>query len=105
MGKQYSDLNLIVVHLGGGISVGAHLHGRVVDVNNALNGDGPISPERAGSIPALQLAKLCFSGQYTYEQIHKMLSGQGGMVAHLGTNSFWKSVIACNRRSRCHKNL
>ena len=88
MGKQYSDLNLIVVHLGGGISVGAHLRGRVVDVNNALNGDGPISPERAGSIPALQLAKLCFSGQYTYEQIHKMLSGQGGMVAHLGTNSF-----------------
>jgi butyrate kinase len=88
MGKSYEDLNLIVVHLGGGISVGAHRKGRIIDVNNALNGDGPIAPERAGTIPALQLAKLCFSGKYTYEQIRKMLTGKGGMVAHMGTNSF-----------------
>ncbi len=88
MGKSYEELNLIVVHLGGGISVGAHRKGRVVDVNNALNGDGPIAPERAGTIPALQLVKLCFSGKYTYEQIRKMLTGKGGMVAHIGTNSF-----------------
>jgi len=88
MGKSYEELNLIVVHLGGGISVGAHRKGRIVDVNNALNGDGPIAPERAGTIPAMQLAKLCFSGKYTYEQIRKMLTGKGGMVAHIGTNSF-----------------
>jgi butyrate kinase len=88
MGKTYEELNLIVVHLGGGISVGAHKKGRIVDVNNALNGDGPIAPERAGTIPALQLAKLCFSGKYTYDQIRKMLTGKGGMVAHMGTNSF-----------------
>ena len=88
MGKSYDQLNLIVVHLGGGISVGAHRKGRIIDVNNALNGDGPIAPERAGTIPALQLVKLCFSGKYTYEQIRKMLTGKGGMVAHMGTNSF-----------------
>ncbi|HPW78363.1 MAG TPA: butyrate kinase [Bacteroidales bacterium] len=87
-GKSYEDLNLIVAHLGGGISVGAHRKGRVIDVNNALNGDGPIAPERAGTIPALQLAKLCFSGKYTYHQICKMITGKGGMVAHVGTNSF-----------------
>jgi len=88
MGKSYDQLNLIVIHMGGGISVGAHKKGRVVDVNNTLNGDGPIAPERAGTIPALQLVKLCFSGEYTCEQIRKMLSGKGGMVAHMGTNSF-----------------
>jgi butyrate kinase len=87
-GKSYEDLNLIVAHLGGGISVGAHRKGRVIDVNNALNGDGPIAPERAGTIPALQLVKLCFSGKYTYHQICKMITGKGGMVAHLETNSF-----------------
>ena len=88
MGKSYEELNLIVVHMGGGISVGAHKKGRVIDVNNALNGDGPIAPERAGTIPALQLAKLCFSGKYTYKEIKKMITGKGGMMAHMGTNSF-----------------
>lgn len=88
LGKSYEDLNLIVVHLGGGISVGAHRKGRVIDVNNALNGDGPIAPERAGTIPALQLAELCYSGKYTFEEVKRMLTGKGGMVAHLGTNSF-----------------
>ena len=84
VGKRYEDLNLIVVHLGGGISVGAHRKGQVVDVNNALDGDGPFSPERAGTIPAGQLAELCFSGKYTLRQIKKMLSGGGGLTAHLG---------------------
>ncbi len=84
VGKRYEDLNLIVVHLGGGISVGAHQKGQVIDVNNALNGDGPFSPERAGTIPANQLVELCFSGQYTQAQIKKMLSGKGGLTAHLG---------------------
>ncbi len=86
LGKPYDELNLIVVHLGGGISVGAHKKGRVVDVNNALNGDGPFAPERAGSLPAADLVSLCFSGKYTQAEIKKLLAGKGGIVAHLGTN-------------------
>lgn len=85
IGKKYEELNLIVVHLGGGISVSAHHHGKVIDVNNALNGEGPFSPERAGTIPARQLVDLCFSGKYTYQEIRKMLNGRGGLLAHLGT--------------------
>jgi butyrate kinase len=86
--KEYKDLNLIVAHMGGGISVGVHRKGRVVDVNNALNGEGPFSPERSGSLPAGQLVQLCFSGDYSREEVMKMLTGNGGMVAYLGTNSF-----------------
>ena len=87
-GVPYNSLNLIVVHLGGGISVGAHKKGRVIDVNNALNGEGPFSPERSGSLPALQLAELCFSGKYNLEEVKRMIVGKGGTVAHLGTNNF-----------------
>lgn len=86
IGKHYEDLNLIVVHLGGGISVGAHQKGKVIDVNNALNGEGPFSPERAGTIPADQFAELCYSGKYTLKEVKKMLNGKGGLIAHLGTN-------------------
>jgi butyrate kinase len=84
--RPYEEINLIVAHLGGGISVGCHRRGKVVDVNNALNGDGPFSPERAGGIPSGQLVDLCFSGQYSFEEIKKMVTGRGGLVAHLGTN-------------------
>ncbi len=84
-GHRYEDMNLILVHLGGGISVGAHRHGKVIDVNNALNGDGPFSPERAGTLPADQLVELCFSGTHDRRQIKKMLNGEGGLKAHLGT--------------------
>ncbi len=94
IGKTYEEMNLVVAHMGGGISVGAHRRGRVVDVNNALNGDGPYSPERSGGLPASQLADLCFSGKYTQEEVMTMLAGKGGMVAYLGTNSF---VEACKR--------
>jgi butyrate kinase len=87
-GKKYNELNLIVAHLGGGVSVGAHHNGMITDVNDALNGDGPFSPERSGSITALFLAKACFSGKYSFEEIKKIISGKGGVVAHLGTNSF-----------------
>jgi butyrate kinase len=87
LGKKYDEINLIVVHLGGGISVGAHQHGKVVDVNNALDGDGPFSPERAGSLPASDLVKLCFSGKYNEEEILRFLTGGGGLIAHLGTTS------------------
>ena len=85
-GANYEDMNLIVAHLGGGVSVGAHCHGKVIDVNNALDGDGPFSPERSGSLPAGDLARLCFGGKYTQGDIKKMLTGQGGLVAYLGTN-------------------
>lgn len=85
--KNYSDLRLIVVHLGGGITVGIHKYGRVVDVNNGLDGEGPFSPERSGTLPAGQLVRLCFSGKYTYSDVRKILTGGGGFVAYLGTNS------------------
>jgi len=86
MGRAYEDLNLIVAHLGGGISVGAHRKGRVVDVNNALDGEGPMSPERAGTLPVGGLIKLCYSGKYTIDEMKKKVVGKGGLVAHLGTN-------------------
>ncbi|MGS0971744.1 MAG: butyrate kinase [Candidatus Izemoplasmataceae bacterium] len=84
--KPYHETNLIVAHLGGGISVGVHKLGRVVDVNNALDGDGPMSPERSGSVPIGPLYKMVFSGKYTLEEIKRKNYGQGGLVAYLGTN-------------------
>ncbi len=86
-GKNYESLNLVVAHLGGGISVGAHQKGKVIDVNNALDGDGPMSPERSGSVPLGPLYKMCFSGQYTLDEIKSMNYGKGGLVAYLGTNN------------------
>ena len=86
LGKAYNEVNLIVAHMGGGISIGAHKQGRVIDVNNALNGDGPFAPERSGGLPAADLAKLCFSGKYTLGEVMDMLRGKGGMVAYLGVN-------------------
>jgi butyrate kinase len=86
VGKNYEDLNLIVVHMGGGVSVGAHKHGKVIDVANALDGDGPFSPERTGGLPSGSLVKLCFSGKYTEAEVKKMISGNGGFNAYLGTN-------------------
>ncbi|PXY01120.1 butyrate kinase [Marinifilum breve] len=88
--KKYEDINVIVAHLGGGISVGAHLKGKVVDVNNALDGEGPFSPERSGSLPTGALAKMCFSGKYTLDEIKKMIKGEGGLVAHMGTNDAYE---------------
>lgn len=87
-GRCYEELNLIVAHMGGGISVGAHSKGKVIDVNNALDGDGPFSPERSGGLPSGQLVDLCFSGKFAREDIRAMITGKGGMVAYLGTNSF-----------------
>lgn len=84
-GREYEDLNLIVAHLGGGISVGAHRHGRCIDVNNAFDGEGPFSPERAGSLPPGALIDLCYSQKYTQEQLKRRISGNAGLAAHLGT--------------------
>ncbi|MBR0526405.1 MAG: butyrate kinase [Prevotella sp.] len=86
IGRHYNDMNLIICHLGGGISVAAHDHGRAVDANNALDGEGPFSPERAGSLPAADLIRLCFSGKYTEAQLLKRVAGQAGLTAHLGSN-------------------
>jgi butyrate kinase len=86
VGKRYEDLNLIVVHMGGGVSVGAHKQGQVIDVANALDGDGPFSPERSGGLPSGGLMKLCFSGKYTEKEVAKMINGNGGFNAYLGTN-------------------
>jgi len=85
-GKAYDSLNLIVVHMGGGVSVGAHLNGRIIDVFNALDGDGAFSPERAGGAPVGALIKMCFSGQYTEKEVYKKFVGNGGFNAYLGTN-------------------
>ena len=85
IGKRYEDLNLIICHMGGGISVAAHDHGKAVDANNALDGEGPFSPERAGSLPAVDLIRLCFSGKYTEKQLLKRIAGKAGLNAHLGT--------------------
>ena len=85
--KKYEELNLIVVHLGGGITVGAHKKGRVVDVNQGLDGDGPFSPERSGTLPVGDLVRLCFSGKYSQKDVMKMIKGEGGMVALLNTNN------------------
>ena len=87
IGRSYEELNLIVAHLGGGISIGAHCKGRVIDCNNALDGEGPITPERAGTIPAGDLIDLCYSGEYTHKQARELLVGGGGFVALTGTNS------------------
>ena len=84
--KNYEDINLIVAHMGGGISVGAHRKGKIVDVNNAIDGFGPFSPERAGTVPAGRLIDICFSGTYTEDEVRSMITGKGGLVAHLGTN-------------------
>ncbi|MBN2615717.1 MAG: butyrate kinase [Bacteroidales bacterium] len=88
--RKYDELNLIVVHLGGGITVGAHKKGRVVDVNQGLDGDGPFSPERSGTLPVGDLVRLCYSGKYTMEEVLKMITGQGGLIAYLGTNSAYE---------------
>ena len=93
VGKRYEDLNLVVAHMGGGISVSAHCKGRVIDTNNALDGDGPIAPERAGTVPAGALVNLCFSGKYSQRDVLKMLAGKGGLVAHLNQNSVQQICI------------
>ena len=91
-GKGYENLNLVVVHMGGGVSVGAHNHGKVIDVNNALDGDGPFSPERSGSVPIGDLIKMCFSGKYSEAEVYGKVVGKGGFVGYLNTNDV-KGVI------------
>lgn len=84
--SEYNKLNMIIAHLGGGISVACHYKGRVIDVNNALDGDGPMSPERSGSVPIGPLIKMCYSGKYSYKEVKVKNCGKGGIVSYLGTN-------------------
>ena len=86
MGKPYEQSRFVVAHLGGGITVGAHLNGRVVDVNDGISGEGPFSPERAGGVPIVPIIKMCFSGKYTQDELIKMFSGTGGIKAYMGTS-------------------
>jgi butyrate kinase len=90
MNRKYEELNLVIAHLGGGVSVGAHRKGKVIDVNQALDGEGPFSPERSGTLPSGALVKLCFSGENTYEEIKRMVTGEGGYVAYMNTNSAYE---------------
>ncbi len=92
-GRRYEDLNLIVCHLGGGVSVAAHRQGRAIDCNNGLDGEGPFSPERAGSLPPADLIRLCYSGQFTEEQLLRRIQGEAGLQAHLGTTDL-KAIIS-----------
>lgn len=95
-GIDYYRSNLIVAHMGGGITVGAHSNGRVIDVNNGLE-EGPFTPERAGSLPTGQLVELCFSGDYTREEIKKLLVGRGGLMAYTGTTDVRELVEKSER--------
>ena len=95
-GVPYESLNLIVVHMGGGVSVGAHENGKIVDVFNALDGDGAFSPERAGGVPSGALIKMCFSGQYTEKEVYSKIVGKGGFNAYLGTNDMRDVVKRAN---------
>lgn len=84
--ENYEDINVIVAHMGGGVSVGAHKKGKIIDVNNTLDGDGAFSPERSGGVPVGDLVRMCFSGKYTLSEVLKKIAGQGGFVAYLDTN-------------------
>ena len=84
--KRYEDINIIVCHLGGGVTIAAHEHGRIVSLNNCIEGDGPMAPTRAGALPAMDLVRLCFSGKYTQEELYRRITKDGGLVDHLGTS-------------------
>ena len=86
LNKEYEELNLIVAHMGGGVSIGAHRKGRVIDVNNGLDGDGPFSPERSGGLPVGDLVRLCFDGKHSQNDVKKMLNGKGGLAAYFNTS-------------------
>jgi butyrate kinase len=87
LNKKYEEMNFIVAHMGGGITIGAHKKGRVIDVNNGLDAEGPITPERSGNLPIGDVVNLCFSGKYSKEDVKLMLKGKGGFVAYFGTNN------------------
>lgn len=103
LNKAYHEITVLVAHMGGGITVGCHARGRVIDVNNGLDGDGPFSPERSGAVPIGDLIKACFSGEYTFPEMKKLVKGHGGMVAYLGTHDMQiveEKIAANDERAR-----
>lgn len=86
LGITYENVNIIVAHIGSGITVGAHYHGKVIDVNNGIESDGPFSSVRTGALPVGPLVDLCYSGKYTKQEMHKILGVEGGLAAYLGTS-------------------
>jgi len=84
LNKPYSECNLVVAHMGGGITVGAHCKGKIIDSNNGVDGDGPFTPERSGTLPAGDLVRLCYSSKYSEDQVLTKINGNGGMKAYLG---------------------
>lgn len=93
--RKYEEVNVVVAHLGGGISVGAHRKGKVIDVNQALDGEGPFSPERSGTLPAGDVCAMAFSGKYTHDEMKLMFKGKGGFAAYLGTNDAYEVEKRC----------
>ena len=87
-GLRYQDCRLIIAHMGGGISIAAHLEGKAVDVTNASNGEGPMSPERAGMVPAIPLIEMCFSGKYSEADMRRFFTRGGGLSAYLNSSDF-----------------
>ncbi|MCR3954652.1 MAG: butyrate kinase [Gudongella sp.] len=85
LGREYDEINAIIIHMGGGMSIAAHNKGKVEDVNNGLDGDGPMAPERAGTLPIGEVLKAAYSGEYTYNELYRKVNGKGGLFAHLGT--------------------
>lgn len=104
-GTKYEEINLIVCHMGGGISVAAHRLGKVIDVNNALDGEGPFSPERAGTLPAGELINLCFANRYSEEDLHKLITGHAGLTAHLGTTDIIRIIDRIENQEDKHAEL
>jgi butyrate kinase len=87
LGKKYEDCNFVVCHVGGGLSITAQKHGKIVDGNDVLNGDGPMAPNRSGYVPLLPIIKMCFSGKYTEKEMKTKVSKTGGLVSLLGTDN------------------
>jgi butyrate kinase len=104
-GMNYEDLNLIIAHLGGGISIGAHRRGRVIDVNNALDGDGPFSPERSGALPVGALVDYCYNNNIEHDEIKRMITGHGGLMAYTGSNDAHKLEISARKGNKKAKLL
>ena len=103
LGKPYEEANLIVAHMGGGVTVGVHQGGQVIDVNDGLYGEGPFSPERTGGLPTGQMLDLCFSGKYTISEVKKIIAGKSGLVGYLGTNDgreVGKMIQAGNEKAK-----
>ncbi len=103
IGRRYEDLNLVVSHIGGGLTVTAHRKGRMVDQNDVINGDGPMAPTRAGSLPAVAIVKMCFSGKYTEKEMYDRITKNGGLVEHLGTAEAREVVDRINKGDKYAK--